>query len=139
MKVPTGEADEALAGIDLTPLIDAVFQLLIFAMITATFQSDERDLAINVPEAEHGNPVKDLPETLIVGVRKDGSFTVGAQILDKEELRQLLVRAKRKNPKQKVVVRAHREAATQHPVTVIDVCTGLSIETSIATTEATAN
>lgn len=136
MRIRTGETDEATGAIDLTPLIDVVFQLLLFFMITATFQDDEKDLTITVPEAEHGSPVKELPETLVVGVRKDGTFSVGSEVLGTEELRQVLVRAKRKNPKQKVIIRADRDAKVQPPVTVISMCTGLAIESSISTTDA---
>ena len=139
MKIPKRDDEEAVGGVDLTPLIDVVFQLLLFFMVTATFQNDERDLAIHVPEAEHGNAIEDLPETLVVGVRRDGSFTLGSAILGRDELRQTLVKAKRKNPKQRVIVRAHKDAATQHPVVVLDVCAGLGIETALATSDPGAN
>jgi len=134
MRISTGLAEDEEVGINLTPLIDVVFLLLIFFMVTATFQNDERDLTIAVPEAEHGDPVRDLPETILVGVRKDGAFTVGGKVLDREQLRQVLVKAKRKNKsRQRVVVRAHRESHTQAPVTVISLCASLKIESSIAT------
>ena len=46
------EADDG-GGINLTPLIDIVFLLLIFFMVTASFQDEERDLAVRVaPRAE---------------------------------------------------------------------------------------
>ena len=35
--------------VNLTPLIDVVFLLLIFFMVTATFQNDEKDLTVTVP------------------------------------------------------------------------------------------
>ncbi|MAG56857.1 MAG: biopolymer transporter ExbD [Planctomycetes bacterium] len=133
MRIDTRSSEEE-AGINLTPLIDVVFLLLIFFMVTATFQNDERDLTITVPEAENGNPIKDLPQTIVVGIKKDGSFSVGGKILDREQLRTVLVKAKRKNKKkQRVIVRTHKDAASQYPVTVIDVCSGLGIETSIST------
>ncbi len=134
MKIPTEAEGDDATNVDLTPMIDIVFQLLLFFMVTATFQNDERDLSIDVPEAEHGRTLETLPETLVVGVRKDGSFTIDAQVLDKDALRQALARAKRKNPKQRVIVRAHKDVPTRHPVTVLDVCAGLSIETALATT-----
>ena len=135
MRIDTDEFEEESGAVNLTPLIDIVFLLLIFFMVTATFQNDERDLTISVPQAEHGNPIKDLPETLVVGVRKDGTFAVGQRDLDREGLRRLLVRAKRKNRKQKVIVRADQDVPFRHPVGVLDLCTGIGIETSVATAE----
>ena len=123
--------------INLTPLIDVVFLLLIFFMVTATFQNDERDLRISVPQAEHGNPIRDLPEVMVVGVRKDGTISIGGREVDKEELRRVLTRARRKNRKQKVIVRADRDTPFQHPILVLDMCTGLKIETAVTTSEST--
>ena len=135
MKLDTREEGEN-SLVNLTPLIDVVFLLLIFFMVTATFQNDERDLTINVPKTQNGNPIKDLPQTLVVGVKKDGALKVGDRTLDKEQLRQLLVRAKRKNNKQKVIVRADRAVPFRYPVGVLDVCAGLGITTSVAAAEA---
>ena len=88
--------------INLTPLIDIVFLLLIFFMVTASFKEDERDLKVVLPGAENADPIKDLPELILVSVRKDGAFLVGSAQLDAEELRTLLERAKEKNSRQKV-------------------------------------
>ncbi len=44
--------------LDLTPLIDVVFILLIFFIITSTFKKDELSLALNLPSSESGNKVR---------------------------------------------------------------------------------
>ena len=139
MKVALHEDESSLTMVDLTPLIDAVFLLLIFFMVTATFQNDERDLSIKVPSAESGNPLTDLPETLVVGVRQDGQLVVGGKTLLKDELRSVLLRAKRKNDKQRVIARVDGESAFRHSVVVLDLCTSLGIETSVAVATAAGN
>jgi biopolymer transport protein ExbD len=133
MRIPTGGDEDDSGMVNLTPLIDVVFLLLIFFMVTATFQADERDFTISVPEAEHGNPIQDLPDSLFVGIREDGSFTVGSSVLDKEQLRQVLVKAKRKNEKQRVILRAHRSAECRFPTIVMDLCKSIGIEMHWAT------
>ena len=120
--------------INLTPLIDIVFLLLIFFMVTSSFKEDERDLKVVLPGAENADPIKDLPEIMLVSVRQNGDFFVGSQRLDKEELRGLFERAKEKNSRQKVMIRADRDVPMQHPVVILDICAGLGIQTSIATT-----
>ncbi len=133
MRISTEPSGESAPLVNLTPLIDVVFLLLIFFMVTAQFQEDERDLSVDLPGAENGDPIKDLPEILFVNVRQDGSLTVGDRSLDTSELRNLLARAKRKNANQKVVVRADADVALRHPVEVFDVCMGLRIPFSMAT------
>ncbi len=135
MRISTDNGGDGAPLVNLTPLIDVVFLLLIFFMVTAQFQEDERDLTVDLPGAENGDPIKDLPKVLFVNVRKDGSLTVGDRSLDTNELRSLLARAKRKNPDQRVVVRADADVALRHPVDVFDVCMGLRIPFSMATHE----
>jgi biopolymer transport protein ExbD len=81
----------------------------------------------------------DLPELIVVGVRRGGELTVGGKELEKDDLRSLLVRAKRKNEKQRVIARVDGDAAFRHSVVVLDLCTGLGIETSVAVSEAKGN
>lgn len=131
MKIPTGQDEGEGGGINLTPLIDVVFLLLIFFMVTASFQEDERDLKISVPEAGHGDPIKDLPELLEIGVRKDGRYSVGTRDLDREEIEQLLRRAKAKNGKQRALIRVDRDAAFNHFVFVFDLCKGVGVQASV--------
>ncbi len=121
--------------INLTPLIDIVFLLLIFFMVTASFKEDERDLKVILPGAENANPIKDLPEIMLVSVRKGGDFFVGSERLDREELQRLLERAKEKNSRQKVLIRADQDVAMRYPVIVLDMCAGLGIATSIGTSQ----
>ena len=45
-------------GFDLTPLIDVVFILLIFFILTSTFRKNELELAITLPSSEFGKHVK---------------------------------------------------------------------------------
>ena len=133
MKINTDTQEDG-EMINLTPLIDVVFLLLIFFMVTAVFQDDERDLSISVPEAESGDPITELPEIMFVSVNKEGRISIGGQDIDKDELRRVLTRAKRKNEKQRVVVRADRDAKVGATVVVLDVCAALKIETSLGTT-----
>ena len=125
--------------INLTPLIDIVFLLLIFFMVTSSFKEDERDLKVVLPGAENADPIKDLPEVILVSIRKEGDFYVGNRKLEVEDLRTLFERAKEKNSQQKVMIRADRDVAIQHPVVVLDLCAGMGIATSIATSDPSAS
>ncbi len=65
--------------LNLTPLIDIVFLLLIFFMVTTTF-TKENHLAINLPEAD--GEVADTPKTMIeVVIDKDGQYSVNGNAL----------------------------------------------------------
>ena len=66
-------------NLNLTPLIDIVFLLLIFFMVTTTF-TKENHLAIQLPEAQ--GEVVDAPDKLVeVIIDKDGQYSVNGQRL----------------------------------------------------------
>lgn len=75
-------------AINLTPLIDVVFLLLIFFMVTTTFTRDTR-LIVNLPEAE-GAPAQDEPEQIEVVIDQNGSYAVGGRALINAEIDTLI-------------------------------------------------
>lgn len=66
-------------SLDLTPLIDVVFLLLIFFMVTTSF-TDRTQLSIDLPEA-HGEIQLQQPETLEVLINANGEYHVNGQRL----------------------------------------------------------
>ena len=64
------------AAVELTPLIDVVFLLLIFFMVSTTFKGEEESvLAVELPEAE-GAPVETVDAAIVVRVDADGAVAV---------------------------------------------------------------
>lgn len=66
-------------GINLTPLIDVVFLLLIFFMVSTTF-TKETHLSVDLPEAV-GKQSSDLPEQIEILIGSDGNYAVNGQAL----------------------------------------------------------
>ena len=87
------QAEEEVS-INLTPLIDVVFLLLIFFMVSTTFDTTSQ-LEIKLPEASE-NPAPEPSRQLNLLIDADGSFFVNARELtgtDSATLRAALVRA----------------------------------------------
>ncbi len=74
--------------INLTPLIDVVFLLLIFFMVSTTFTRETR-LAVNLPEAD-GEPVQDNPRSIEISVSQNGSYAVDGRPLVNAQLQTLM-------------------------------------------------
>ena len=62
------------AAVELTPLIDVVFLLLIFFMVSTTFR-EESVLAVELPEAD-GAPVETVDAAIVVRIDADGAVAV---------------------------------------------------------------
>ena len=75
-------------GINLTPLIDVVFLLLIFFMVTTTFTKETR-LLIELPEAD-GEVADNGPAPLELLIAKDGSYAVNGQNLINREIETIM-------------------------------------------------
>ena len=74
-------------GINLTPLIDVVFLLLIFFMVSTTF-TRETQLSIDLPEAQ-GQPSQAIEKPIEILIDESGSYRVNGQVLVDSQMRTL--------------------------------------------------
>jgi biopolymer transport protein ExbD len=83
----SSSSDESDADINLTPLIDVVFLLLIFFMVTTTF-SREAEIKLELPEADSGKEIDRENRFLTVQINDIGQFAV--QGPDEDQPRELI-------------------------------------------------
>lgn len=110
------------AGVDLTPLIDVVFLLLIFFMVSTTFIR-ETQLKIDLPEAS--GELQEIEEDIIeITVDRRGDYSVNQQILVNNELdtllRALRERLGEREPTIRVIITADANAAHADVVRAMD-------------------
>lgn len=126
-------------SINLTPLIDVVFLLLIFFMVSTTF-TKETHLTVDLPEA-NANPAQEQPETIDIVIAKDGSYSINGNVLvnqKPETLERALTQVADGDNRRPLVITA--DAATPHQavVTAMDVAGKLGfVHLSIATRQPT--
>ncbi|MGH1348311.1 MAG: ExbD/TolR family protein [Nannocystales bacterium] len=70
--------------VDLTPLIDIVFQLLIFFLLTATFQ-ETPSFKVKLPKAKNTDVNKEA-KAVMVTLGSDGSYGIDGKVVDSAEL-----------------------------------------------------
>lgn len=121
-------SDDTGASIELTPIIDMVFLLLIFFLVATTFHQTEREMQIALPHASFSGPISNALREIIVNVGADGEIIVGGRAVDGEELRAMIQEAVAANPEQKVTVRGDRGTAYANVVNVLDICKGAGIQ-----------
>jgi biopolymer transport protein ExbD len=127
----------ALEGLNMTPLIDVVFNLLIFFLVATRFEAEERELDVKLPSASEAMPLVARPKELFVNVDEQGRYYVGGEFLDARGLFGALSTASANNPgRQTVVIRADERAHWKSVVTVMDLCNKASIrDYRVATAE----
>ena len=120
--------NESEATIEMTPLIDMVFLLLIFFLVASTFQQTERELKIALPAATSAGPITASLREVIVNIDAEGTIIVSGRTMEAPELAALIENAVASNPEQKVTVRGDKATAYANIVTVLDVCKGAGIQ-----------
>ena len=109
-------------SIEMTPIIDMVFLLLIFFLVATTFQEAEREMQIVLPEAEAAGPITASLREMIINVTADGGVVVGGRSVSLEGLRGMVADALDGNPEQKVSIRGDRGASYGDVARVLDIC-----------------
>jgi len=108
------------AELELAPMIDVVFLLLIFFIVTWQFARFERDMDISVPAAEESTDRPNSVAEIIVNVRKDGTILVNGAQLSEADLLTKLNAISAEFPDQAVILRGSSEAEFQSIMNVLD-------------------
>lgn len=120
--------------IDMTPMIDCVFQLLLFFMVASNFDeeartSDEGSLEANLPEAAAAMPLVMRPREMIININLKGEFYVGGEKHSELQLAERLRRAGVDNPgNQTVVIRGDEKANWKYIARVMSLCNQAKIK-----------
>ena len=107
------------AEINLTPLIDIVFQLLIFFLITTTFVQNP-GIDVELPKAS-AQPRQGEPETVIIAVTEDGRIVHEGRVVSTEELTTRLEEHHRQRPSAMVIIQADTNTSHGKVVDVMDI------------------
>ena len=93
-------------GFNMTPMIDVVFLLIIFFLVSSHLAKQENQLQLKLPVAQSGNNdvQQDVPR-VTVNVKQDGTLWVRGQEVSKGDLEPLLAKAKTAEPDEAVEVR----------------------------------
>jgi biopolymer transport protein ExbD len=132
MKFKDESKQKQRPNIDLTPMIDVVFQLLIFFMLSATFVV-QSSIQIEMPEAKGATNLeqKDLAITLAYGTDGPdgkGKIYVDSQdILSMEELTRVLSEKAKDNPDIQVAIRSDARSDTGRLMEVMGIASSVGM------------
>ena len=140
MKFRSVEDEGSELRIMMEPMIDCVFLLIIFFLVTTSFIKLEQDLSINLPiQHEKLKVKKPPPRPITVNVRYlpggKAYYHVDDERMTPSALTQSLSRAKIRNPEQSVVIRGDRRVKWDHVARVMACCAQAGIIKVSATVE----
>jgi len=111
--------DEEDYSLQLTPLIDVVFLLLIFFMVSTAFVDFTRQLNIELPESQSGAPISKT-KVYTIEINREGSvFLDGRPVLVGEIAEKI---AQRVDEKRSVIIRADKKLHYGQAVEIMGIC-----------------
>lgn len=121
------------ADIDLTPMLDVVFIMLIFFIVTASFVK-ELGLDMNSPDKSDTPPSKEK-SSIVVRIEETGRIWVEDTPTDIGGVKPNVKRLSAQNPKAKVVIQPDPKSKTDLMMRVLDQSRAAGVDASIAALE----
>lgn len=115
-----GEGFEGGGGPNLTSLIDMLFLLIVFFIVTSVFVQEEIDHQVQLPVSEQSESLTRPKSALIINLREDGTLSLGSEPVNAAELEAKLTAIYQDTPGRPVVLRGDSRILLQKCVTIMD-------------------
>jgi biopolymer transport protein ExbD len=117
------------SSFQLAPMVDVIFLLLIFFMVSSIYYQLEKNLEVKLPKADSGNEASRSSVELIINVDKKGAFFVNNIKMDIDGVRDVLTDVVKKfNKAQPITIRCDQDTPHKYFVQVFDICQALEID-----------
>ncbi len=128
MRVPPGQR-RGDVGFNMTPMIDIVFQLIVFFLVASHLAQQETQLELALPDAATGRPAIDAPtRRVVVNVQPSGELSLSGQPVSAADLQQRIgVEARQHGDDIEVRIRADRRVPYRVIEPILTACTQAGI------------
>lgn len=120
--MPLKTIQDEMPSLNMTPMIDIVFLLIIFFMAGTKFSEMERGMDLRLPRVSNVTTLSDAPALKPINIYKDGKVGFEKEIIDINTLAQRLHRARQNYPDLGVVVRGDEDVRHRYVVQVLKAC-----------------
>jgi biopolymer transport protein ExbD len=122
------------AEINITPMLDIVFIMLIFFIVTTSFVK-EKGLEVSRPSNSPPKEIKKNKGPIVVRIDANGNITMKGRMLERKAVEANLEREKAEKPDSPLIIAAHPDAETDALVTILDAAEAVGVgSVSVATT-----
>jgi len=122
------------AEINITPMLDIVFIMLIFFIVTTSFVK-EKGLEVSRPSNSPPKEIKKNKGPILVKIDANGNITMKGRMLEDKAVQANLEREKAEKPDSPLIIAAHPDADTDALVTILDAAEAVGVgSVSVATT-----
>ena len=133
MRIRNKDSDQG-DPINISSMIDVMFILIIFFLVTTTFKEEEVDHLVKLPVESRNQSLTQTAGNLIkVNIRDNGAMVVMGQRVTEEELTKWMKEEVEKKPELKVLIRCDKESKHLYLANVMSICRVVNVpEVNIA-------
>ena len=117
---------------NLTPLIDCVFLLLIFFMVTTVFKQPYR-LQVELPQARNAREAEE--KKLVASVTVHGQMEINREIIGQEDIERVLLREKQSTRSLTLILRTDKETKHKWVLLILEAAKRVGVSTILLATE----
>ena len=110
---------EEETDIDITPMLDVVFIMLIFFIVTASFVK-ESGIGLYSPPQSNETPPPDAPKPIVVKVTALDEIRIQDRVIDYRSVKPTITRLKAESPESSVIMKVDKKAKTKIIVQAMD-------------------
>ena len=115
----SGRAEDNENKINLTPMLDVVFIMLIFFIVTATFVK-EVGLDVNQPDDDKPKTVDPDKKSIVVRITNRDRIIIAQRDVDYRAVRANIARLHAENPEAPVIIQPHPDSTTDVMIHIMD-------------------
>jgi biopolymer transport protein ExbD len=126
------QTSDDLPTINLTPMLDVVFNLIVFFMVGTKFVEMDHSIQVDVPKVSDAGPMTAAPVRRVVTVTRGGATALDGRNMSLTEITNDLAAARKQYPELAVLVKGDGEGRFQSVADALSACTQAGIaDTSI--------
>ena len=114
--------EEEKPEVQLTSMMDCIFLMLIFFLVSSQLKKVEKELPIELPRANTTRDVKSTPDLITVSVNAKGELFVNSKPVGDAGLKNALANAAKENPDRRIRINGDVFAPFRSIVQVLDAC-----------------
>ncbi len=130
MKGLTEQLGEGSDQADLTPMIDCVFLLLLFFIVTTTFSEETNLFKIELPKAAHSE-IREVDEAIHIVIEESGKIAIGTEIVPDSGLWDAIKSRYESAPadeKPLIIVKGDQDSPYEKAVMIMDIALALGVK-----------
>lgn len=126
--MPLRSRREESIELNLTPMIDVLFLLIMFFMVGARFTESAQDIELRLPSVSQETPVTSAPQPIVIAIGQQGDIRLSGEPVASGELTERLRQSVAQQPSATLAIQGDAGVAFQHVAQVMAACRSAGIQ-----------